>query len=116
VESIRSLGHIVDVEVIAQSRGRRDYFLSPPRVRRRVRQGGYDLVHIHMGMSALAGRFVGSLPRILTYHGGDVHIWWQRWMTKLAAGGTTKIYTSQRLATSNQDPDGIVISCGIDPT
>jgi teichuronic acid biosynthesis glycosyltransferase TuaC len=115
VESIRALGHLVDVEVIAQSRGRRDYFLSPPRVRRRAREGGYDIVHIHFGMTALAARFVGSVPRILTYHGGDVHIWWQRWMTKLAAGGTTKIYTSQRLATSNQDPDGIVISCGIDP-
>jgi glycosyltransferase involved in cell wall biosynthesis len=115
VESIRALGHIVDVEVIAQSRGRRDYFLAPPRVRRRVREGNYDIVHIHFGMTALAARFVGPVPRILTYHGGDVHIWWQRWMTKLAAGDTTKIYTSQRLATSNQEPDGLVIACGIDP-
>lgn len=115
VESIRALGHIVDVEVIAQSRGRRDYFLAAPRVRRRVREGKYDIVHIHFGMTALAARFVGRVPRILTYHGGDVHIWWQRWMTKLAAGGTTHIYTSRRLATSNQEPDGVVISCGIDP-
>ena len=117
VESIRALGHYVDVEVIAQTRGRRDYFLAAPRVRRRVKQGGYDVVHIHFGMTALAARFVGRrVPRILTYHGGDVHIWWQRWMTKAAVGGATKIYASQRLATSNQDPAGIVIACGIDPS
>ncbi|HEY7224892.1 MAG TPA: glycosyltransferase family 4 protein [Micromonosporaceae bacterium] len=116
VESIRALGHHVDVEVIAQSRGRRDYFLAAPRVRRRVRQGGYDVVHVHFGMTALAARFIGrAVPRVLTYHGGDVHIWWQRWLTKLGAGGTTKIYTSKRLADANHDPHGAVVACGTDP-
>jgi len=115
VESIRRLGHHVDVEVIAQSRGRRDYFLAAPRVRRRVARGNYDVVHIHFGMTALAGRLVGrGVPRVLTYHGGDVHVWWQRWMTKLGARGTTKIYASRRLAASNHDPNATVIACGID--
>lgn len=115
VESIRALGHHVDVEVVAQSRGRRDYFLAIPRVRRRVREGNYDIVHIHYGMTALAARFVGRVPRVVTYHGRDVHLWWQRWMTKLGVGNATRIYASRRLAVDNHDPDAIVVECGIDP-
>lgn len=116
VESIRALGHHVDVEVIAQSRGRRDYFLSPRRVLRRFRRGTYDLVHVHFGMSAWAARWIGRrVPRVLTLHGGDVYIWWQRWLTRLGDSGTVRIYTSRRQAVSAGEPDGIVVACGVDP-
>jgi glycosyltransferase involved in cell wall biosynthesis len=115
VEAIRKLGHHVDVEVVAQSRGRRDYFLAARRVRRRVREGNYDVVHIHFGMTALAARFIGPVPRVLTLHGGDIHIWWQRWLTRLGWGGATRIYASRRLARSAHDPDATVIACGVDP-
>jgi glycosyltransferase involved in cell wall biosynthesis len=115
VEAIRALGHQVDVEVVAQSRGRLDYVLAASRVRRRVRAGGYDIVHIHFGMTAFAARFVGPVPRVLTLHGGDIHIWWQRWLTKLGWGGATRIYTSRRLTQSTHEPDAPVIACGVDP-
>jgi teichuronic acid biosynthesis glycosyltransferase TuaC len=116
VEAIRQLGHHVDVEVVAQSRGRRDYFLAAPRVRRRVLAGDYDVVHIHFGMTALAARFVGPTPRVLTLHGGDIHIWWQRWLTKLGWGGVAeRVYASRRLARSAGHPDATVVACGVDP-
>ena len=117
VEALRALGHHVDVEIVAQERGRRDYFLAAPRVRRRVRAGSYDVVHIHFGMTALAARFVGRVPRVLTLHGGDVHIWWQRWLTRLGWGGVAeKIYASARLARdAGVDPATTsVIACGLD--
>ena len=117
VEALRALGHHVDVEIVAQERGRRDYFLAAPRVRRRVRAGSYDVVHIHFGMTALAARFVGRVPRVLTLHGGDVHIWWQRWLTRLGWGGVAeKIYASARLARdAGVDPASTsVIACGLD--
>jgi glycosyltransferase involved in cell wall biosynthesis len=66
-------------------------------------------------MTAFAARFVGSVPRVLTLHGGDIHIWWQRWLTKLGWGGTARIYASRRLAASAQDPHGTVVACGVDP-
>ena len=116
VESLRRLGHHVDVEVVAQSRGRRDYFLSPRRVLRRFRADDYDLVHIHFGMSAWAARWIGRrVPRVLTLHGGDVYIWWQRWLTRMGDGGTVKIYTSRRQAISAGEPEAIVVACGVDP-
>ncbi len=116
VESLRALGHHVDVEVIAQSRGRRDYFLSPLRVRRRFKAGDYDLVHIHFGMSAWAARWLGrKVPRVLTLHGGDVYIWWQRWLTRLGDSGTARIYTSRRQAATAGEPTADVVACGVDP-
>jgi len=73
-------------------------------------------VHIHFGMTAFAARFVGRVPRVLTLHGGDIHIWWQRWLTKLGWAGTTRIYTSRRLTLDAQEPQAPVIACGVDPT
>ena len=117
VEALQALGHHVDVEIVAQARGRLDYFLAAPRVRRRVRSGSYDVVHVHFGMTALAARFVGRVPRVLTLHGGDVHIWWQRWLTRLGWGGIAeKIYASARLARdAGVEPStATVIACGLD--
>ena len=115
VEALRRLGHQVDVEVVAQSRGRRDYLLAAPRIRRRVRAGDYDVVHIHHGMIALAARFVGPVPRVLSLYGHDVNWHWQRWITRLGWGGVAdEVYISRRMADAAGDPDGVVIPNGVD--
>jgi glycosyltransferase involved in cell wall biosynthesis len=115
VEALRHLGAHVDVEVVAQSRGRRDYLLAAPRIRRRVSSGNYDLVHIHHGMVALACRFIGPVPRVLGLYGHDVNWHWQRWITKMGWGGVAeKLYISRRMAIAAGDPDGVVIPNGVD--
>jgi glycosyltransferase involved in cell wall biosynthesis len=115
VDAIRQLGHHVDVEVVAQERGKRDYLLAAPRVRRRVRDGRYDEVHVHFGMTTFASRFVGDVPRVLTLYGGDVNVRWQRWMTRLGLGGIReRIYVSQRMADAVGDAHAHVIPNGVD--
>jgi glycosyltransferase involved in cell wall biosynthesis len=115
VEALRSLGAEVDVEIVAQSRGRKDYLLAAPRIRRRVRRGDYDLVHIHHGMVALACRFIGRTPRVLGLYGHDVNWHWQRWITKAGWGGVAeKLYISRRMAIAAGEPDGLVIPNGVD--
>jgi glycosyltransferase involved in cell wall biosynthesis len=115
VDALRALGVHVDVEVVAQARGRRDYLLAAPRIRRRVRAGDYDLVHIHHGMCALACRFIGTVPRVLGLYGHDVNWHWQRLITRLGSGGVAeKLYVSRRMATTAGDPDGCVIPNGVD--
>ncbi len=115
VEALRDLGAHVDVEVVAQRRGRRDYLLAAPRIRRRVRKGNYDLVHIHHGMCALACRFIGGVPRVLGLYGHDVNWHWQRFITKVGWGGVAeKVYVSRRMAVGADDPDGCVIPNGVD--
>jgi glycosyltransferase involved in cell wall biosynthesis len=115
VEALRELGAEVDVEVVAQSRGRLDYLLAAPRIRRRVRGGGYDLVHVHHGMVALACRFLGRTPKVLGLYGHDINWYWQRWITKLGWGGVAaKVYVSRRMAVRAGEPAGRVIPNGID--
>ncbi|MEV6372428.1 glycosyltransferase [Micromonospora musae] len=115
VSALRALGHHVDVEVVAQSRGKWDYFTAAPRIRRRARTGNYDLVHVHYGMTAPAARLAGRLPRVLSLYGSDVNAPRQRLMTKLGWGGTrARIYVSRRLAETAGDPAGHVVANGVD--
>lgn len=115
VEALRTLGVDTDVEIVAQSRGRRDYLLAAPRIARRARCGGYQLVHIHHGMVGPACRFVSPLPRVMTLYGHDVNWHWQRWITRLGWGGVAaKVYVSRRMAITAGDPAGRVIPNGVD--
>jgi glycosyltransferase involved in cell wall biosynthesis len=115
VEGLRKLGHDVDVEVVAQSRGKADYLLAAPRVRRRASGGGYDLVHVHYGLTALSARLVGRVPRVLSLYGSDVNEPWQRRITRLTAGRpAVRVYPSRRLVEAAGDPSGVVVPNGID--
>ncbi|HET8684377.1 MAG TPA: glycosyltransferase family 4 protein [Micromonosporaceae bacterium] len=117
VESVRDLGHQVEVEVVAQGRGKTDYLLAAPRVCHRVRTGGYDLVHVHYGLTSLAARFTGRVPRVLSLYGSDVHVGWQRLASSLGVGGVAaRVYPSRRLAEAAGDPAGHVVVNGVDFT
>ncbi|MEU0153521.1 glycosyltransferase [Micromonospora fulviviridis] len=115
VTALRALGHHIDVEVIAQSRGKLDYLTAGPRVRRRVQEGGYDIVHVHYGMAAPAARLTNHPATVLSLYGSDVNVPRQRLMTKLGWGNArARIYVSQRLADTAGDPAGHVIANGVD--
>ena len=115
VEALRQAGVEVDVEVVAQDKGKADYLLAAARIRRKARAGGYDLVHVHYGMAAWSARFVGRLPRVLSVYGSDVNVPWQRAVTRMGWGGTAaRIYVSPNLAANSGDPDGLVIADGVD--
>jgi teichuronic acid biosynthesis glycosyltransferase TuaC len=115
VEALERLGVRVDIEVVAQSRGVKDYLLAAARIRRRARAGHYDLVHVHYGLTALATRFVGRMPRVLSLYGSDINARWQQALTRLGWGGTAaRIYVCQALAETAGDPDGMVVANGVD--
>ena len=115
VDALRSLGLQVDVEVVAQQRGKADYLLAARRVRRRARSGGYDLVHVHYGLTGPAARLVTGIPRVLSLYGSDVNAGWQRIVTRLGWGRTAaRIYPSSRVAAAAADPQGHVIPNGVD--
>jgi teichuronic acid biosynthesis glycosyltransferase TuaC len=114
-EALRALGVDLDVEIVAQARGRKDYLFAAPRIRRLVRQGNYDVVHIHHGFCALACRFIGDTPKVLGLYGHDVNWHWQAAITRLTwAGVAEKVYVSRRMAVAAKDPDGCVIPNGVD--
>lgn len=115
VAALRALGHHVEVEIVGHRRGRADYLLSVPRVRRAFRRKSWDVVHIHFGMTALTARLAGIGPCVLTLYGSDVNVRWKHWITRLGSGGIAeRIYVSRRLATAAGDPAGLVIPNGVD--
>ncbi len=115
VEALRRLGVHVDVEVVAQNRGKADYFLAALRVRRRVERGRYDLIHAHYGMTAFATRFAPGIPKVLSLYGSDINVGWQRSFTRAGAKGIgARIYVSQNLVDNAADPQGHVIADGVD--
>jgi Glycosyltransferase Family 4/Glycosyl transferases group 1 len=116
VAALRRLGLHVDVEVVAQHRGKADYFLAALRVQRRLRQARYDVVHIHYGMAAFATRFVRGVPRVLSHYGSDVNVGWQHRFTRLGGPMDARIYVSQNLKDNAKDPSGHVIADGVDFT
>jgi glycosyltransferase involved in cell wall biosynthesis len=115
VEGLRKLGHDVDVEVVAQSRGAKDYLLAVPRVRRRAKSARYDLIHVHYGLTSLSSRLAGRAPRVLSLYGSDVNEPWQARITRLTAGRpAVRVYPSKRLVEAAGDRSGVVVPNGID--
>lgn len=102
-----------DVFTLAGHRGRKDYLLSVPRLRRRLR-AGYDLVHAHYGFSGATAALAGARPLITTLHGGDVNLAWQRPFTHFAAWRSDMVIAvSERLRASWGDPSLPILSCGV---
>jgi glycosyltransferase involved in cell wall biosynthesis len=113
VKALRALGHTVDVEVVAQQRGKLDYLLAARRVRGRA--SAYDVVHFHYGLTALAAPCIGRVPAVLSLYGSDVNVPWQRKISRFGAAHTAShIYVSERLMETMGDPDGHVIPMGVD--
>lgn len=121
VESVRALGAEVDVEIVGCARGRKDYLLAVPRVRRRVRGAQrigqpYDIVHAHYGLTSVATRLVDGVPRVVTFYGSDVNTPIERWFSRVGMGRSVarRIFVSARLARTLGDTAGEVIPNGVD--
>jgi teichuronic acid biosynthesis glycosyltransferase TuaC len=120
VESLRTLGVDVDVEVVGNDRGSKDYLLAAPRVRAQVRGEAlagrpYDVVHVHYGLTSLATRFAGAVPKVLTFYGSDVNSPVERRLSRVGVAGVKRrIYVSARLARAFGDTAGQVIPNGVD--
>lgn len=102
-----------DVVTVAGPRGRRDYFAALPRLRRRIRES-YDVVHAHYGLTgAMAALARGSTPLVVTLHGSDVDIGWQRVVSRFAARRATAVITVSERLTERLGRAASVIPCGV---
>lgn len=63
-----------DVCYIDGAKGKSEYLKSVFYVNRKIRKGGYDLVHIHFGLSGmfLFSPFTPDVPTLVTFHGSDI--------------------------------------------
>lgn len=71
IEAVRALGVRVDVEAFRSGKDPRAYAAIRRRVKTRLGDGAYDLVHAHFGQAALA--VAGArLPTVITFYGSDL--------------------------------------------
>src|SRR5581483_3828780 len=80
VNSIRALGHDVDVMFVNAREGRlrhKSYVLGFPQLWRTLAKNRYDLIHAHYVFSGMVARAQRSTPLVLTHHGPELLHPWQ---------------------------------------
>jgi glycosyltransferase involved in cell wall biosynthesis len=70
VEAIRDQG--VEVEMFRFPLGRNQYLPAVRRLRQKLRDDRFDLVHAHYGLAGWCARLAGAQPLVVTFHGTDV--------------------------------------------
>ena len=63
--------HGIEIEYLTIKSGLLEYLKAIPHINRRVRKGGYDLVHAHYSLSALAATIAGCSPLVVSLMGSD---------------------------------------------
>lgn len=117
-EAMRRLPDLeIDVEIIVrEGRGRLDYLGANRRIRRMWREGGYDLVHAHYGLSALATMALPpGAPLVVTYHGQDINYRRGRMISRVTGQrARQRIFVADKLAEQWPAERNRVLSCGVD--
>ncbi|HUF12397.1 MAG TPA: glycosyltransferase [Longimicrobiales bacterium] len=103
-----------DVLEIAGRRGRVDYLVAVPRVRRALRRG-YDAVHAHYGLTgATVALARPSAPLLITLHGNDVNWGWQLPISRIGARRAAEVIAvSEQLRRSFGHERTRVLPCGV---
>jgi len=75
----------------------------------------YDLIHAHYGFNGTSSILRYKTPLITTFHGSDIHVKWQRMISKIPHRlGSESIFVSKNLFNLMGSKKGIVIPCGVD--
>ena len=73
VISLRNAGIEVDVLVINGYRNRWEYLRAIRRMRQKLRETRYDVIHAHYGLSGLVARCQFSVPVVVSFCGDDLY-------------------------------------------
>ncbi|MCC7142170.1 MAG: glycosyltransferase [Candidatus Eisenbacteria bacterium] len=85
VESLRALGHRIEVVAIDGARSKLEYLRGIGRLRHALERERFDLVHAHYGLTGLVARVQSRAPLVVTFLGSDVLWSRQRPLSRLAA-------------------------------
>ena len=67
-------------------------------LRRTLRNGRFDLVHAHYGLTGMVALAQRSVPTVVTFHGSDTgnpRVKWQAWVSWIVARRTTPVFVSR---------------------
>jgi glycosyltransferase involved in cell wall biosynthesis len=84
VDALRLLGVEVDVLFIDGRKHRINYLWGPFRVWWYLLRGRYDLIHAHYVFSGIMARLQPFLPVVVTYHGSELGVKPDHWLSRLS--------------------------------
>ena len=115
VESLRARGVEVDVLFVDGPRSKANYLRGVFDVARQIRQRRYDLIHAHYVFSGFLARTQLRYPIVLTHHGPEVIMGWQKPLCKMITPWVDRVIAvSEQVKTVLGNPRIQVIPCGID--
>jgi len=79
-KSIEALGHEVKIVPII-GKGAIGYLSAIPNLRKQAKHFNPDIIHSHYGLSGLAACFVRGYPHVITFHGSDITVLWERFLS-----------------------------------
>lgn len=91
-----------------------DYFKSYFLLRDKISKGNYDLIHAHYGFMGFISSFQRKIPFVMTLHGSDVNILWQRLFSKIAYFFAKKVIVTNQLHKIIMGKKAVVIPTGFD--
>lgn len=114
VDDLRRLG--VDIAVVAFDgrRQKRRYLATAGRVRRALRNGRFDLLHAHYGLSGAVACLQLRTQIVTTFHGSDACVPWQRGVSWIVARRTCPIAVAPVVASNLGLHEASVIPCAVD--
>ena len=115
VEGLQELG--VEVEVVAFDgrMRRRAYVQASLTLRRALREGRFDLVHAHYGLTGMVALSQQRVPTIVTFHGSDTgYVKWQGWVSWFVARCSTPVFVSRDGARRLGRLGAAIIPAGVD--
>lgn len=114
VESLRRLGVDVDVLFMNGRANKLNYLAAYPRLWRQLRTKKYDVIHAHYIFSGLVARGQIGTPVVLTHHGPEVFMTWERHVCRVATPWFDKvIMVSQEMVDRLGYEKSFVIPCGV---
>jgi glycosyltransferase involved in cell wall biosynthesis len=90
VDSLRALGHEIEVLIIDGARSRSQYFSGMVRLAGRVSKKRFDIVHAHYGLTGVVARTQFRCPLVVSFLGSDL-LWDKQRASSLLAAKTCDI-------------------------
>ena len=118
LDDVRELGVELDLIRFDGRSDKRAYLRAIGEVHSRLRQGGFDLVHAHYGLTGAAAALARPrVPLVTTFHGSDFGgPAWQRYVSTAVVRRSTPIIVSAAGSTRLHAPGATVIPMGVDTT
>lgn len=114
--SLRKLGVKVDFFFI-NKKGAYGYLENLKILKMTFKEGGYDLVHAHYGLSGMLSILQREIPTVITFHGSDINVLSNRFISTLASFFSGwNIFVSNRLykRLCIKSRNHSIIPCGVD--